>query len=199
MEGREPKDRLPLDQYMCHVYLLKEKAKAEKKAAREKELKEKKDKTYKMEVLKEVFGDSYKIEEVKKDEKLPAEAGIVLKKRPDYTQPKDKWRLGNQLKELAKEFPHDRVLQRMIEEEFKNNQLFQYPEEYDIYNKNLETSLKKNFAKEQNAWQDEGGKKFLWKIPNFQHEQTVIENFKKKDIHDKKGWEMMLKKQAEAE
>jgi hypothetical protein len=39
----------------------------------------------------------------------------------------------------------------------------------------------------------------LWKIPNFEHEQTVIENFKKRDIHDKKGWEVMLRKQGEAQ
>lgn len=47
-------------------------------------------------------------------------------------EPKDKWKLGNQLKELQKMFPHDKVLQRMIQEEFKNNQMFQYPEEYDL-------------------------------------------------------------------
>jgi hypothetical protein len=51
----------------------------------------------------------------------------------DVTAPKDKWKVGNELKALQKEFPHDRVLERMITEEFKTNQLFKYPEEYDLY------------------------------------------------------------------
>jgi len=113
--------------------------------------------------------------------------------------PKDKWKLGNQLKELQKDFPHDRCLQRMVEEEFKTNQLFFYPEEYDIYDKALEGSLKKNFTKEPNLWVDENGKKLPWKIPNFSNEQTVIENFKKNDLHEKKGYEMVMRQEAAKE
>jgi hypothetical protein len=37
------------------------------------------------------------------------------------------------------------VLERMIENEFNDNQLFKYPEEYDIYNEQREMGLKKNF------------------------------------------------------
>ncbi len=44
-----------------------------------------------------------------------------LKNRPDPAQPKDKWKLGRELKNLQKQFPHDRVIERMIEEEFKTN------------------------------------------------------------------------------
>lgn len=66
-----------------------------------------------------MFGKSYNKDVVKEGE--DPEKGIVLNKRPDYTVPKDKWKLGNQLKELRKLFPHDRVLQRMVEEEFKSN------------------------------------------------------------------------------
>jgi hypothetical protein len=39
--------------------------------------------------MKQVFGD-----------KWTADKGLELKNRPDYTQPKDKWKLGKQLKEL---------------------------------------------------------------------------------------------------
>ena len=77
--------------------------------------KEKKDNAYKQEVLAAVFGDSYK------PNSEDPEKGITLKNRPDYTQPKDKWKVGRQLKELQKLFPHDRVLQRMVHEEFKKN------------------------------------------------------------------------------
>lgn len=42
-------------------------------------------------------------------------------------------------------FPHDKVLQRMIQEEFKNNQIFMYPEEYDLRHAQTQKALKKNF------------------------------------------------------
>lgn len=64
----------------------------------------KKEEKYQTYVMKQVFGDKY-------DEK----EGLKLKNRPDYTVPKDKWKLGKQLKELQKNFPHDRVIQRMVE------------------------------------------------------------------------------------
>ena len=35
--------------------------------------------------------------------------------------------------ELRKKFPHDPVLERMIKEEFKENRIFKYPEEYDLF------------------------------------------------------------------
>lgn len=35
--------------------------------------------------------------------------------------------------ELKKQFPHDRILERMIEQEFKDNRPFKHPEEYDVY------------------------------------------------------------------
>lgn len=34
----------------------------------------------------------------------------------------------------------------MVQEEFKTNQPFLYPEEYDVHNQALEKSLKKNFT-----------------------------------------------------
>jgi hypothetical protein len=53
-------------------------------------------------------------------------------------KPKDKWKVGRELKALAKEFPHDRVIQRMVQEEFKTNQPFMYPEEYDVFDQGEE-------------------------------------------------------------
>jgi hypothetical protein len=60
----------------------------------------------------------------------------------ELAKPKDKWKKGRVLKELYKEFPHDRVLERMIKEEFGTNQLFKYPEEYDVYNNEKDEKLK---------------------------------------------------------
>lgn len=82
--------------------------------------------------------DKYKTKdkETKKDEWKSEES-----KNAYYThlaKPKDKWRVGRQLKQLAKEFPHDRVIQRMVQEEFKTNQPFMYPEEYDVFDQGQE-------------------------------------------------------------
>jgi len=70
------------------------------------------------------------------------------KRKPDMARferlakPKDKWKLGKQLLKLYKDFPHDRVLERMIKEEFASNQAFRYPAEYDTFRKNADLKLK---------------------------------------------------------
>lgn len=38
-----------------------------------------------------------------------------------------------------------------------------------------------------------------WKIPDFEGEKDAIENFKKRDLDDKKGWEYIIKKKKAAE
>lgn len=43
---------------------------------------------------------------------------------------------------MQKEFPHDAVLRRMIKEEFKENRLFKFPEEYDVYDDEEELARK---------------------------------------------------------
>ena len=52
----------------------------------------------------------------------------------ELAKPKDKWKRGKILLEMKKKFPHDIVLERMIKEEFKENKVFKYPEEYDLFN-----------------------------------------------------------------
>jgi hypothetical protein len=42
-------------------------------------------------------------------------------------KPKDKLKVGKELMVLKRMFPHDRVLERMVQEEFGNNQPFRYP------------------------------------------------------------------------
>ena len=41
-----------------------------------------------------------------------------IKTKEEYykhlAKPKDKWKVGRELKQLAKQFPHDRVIQRMV-------------------------------------------------------------------------------------
>lgn len=65
----------------------------------------------------------------------------------DLAKPKDKWKRLNKLLELFKKFPHDIVLQRMVKEEMKDNRMFKYPEEYDLYDNDLERAFKIREAK----------------------------------------------------
>ena len=51
----------------------------------------------------------------------------------ELAKPKDRWKRGRILMQLKKKFPHDMVLEKMIKEEFKENRVFKYPEEYDLY------------------------------------------------------------------
>jgi hypothetical protein len=43
---------------------------------------------------------------------------------------------------LQEDFPHDRVIQRMIESEFRDNKMFKYPEEYDVFDPTEEKDIK---------------------------------------------------------
>ena len=70
----------------------------------------------------------------------------------------------------------------MIEEEFKSNQTFKYPEEYDIYDGALEGSLKKNFG----ADKTEPGGALPWKVPDFSKETEIIQDFKNKDTYKRR-------------
>ena len=45
-------------------------------------------------------------------------------------------------------FKHDRVLQRMIKEEFKSTQAFMYPDEYNVYDQTKEACMKKFNSKQ---------------------------------------------------
>lgn len=86
---------------------------------------------HKNKLLKSVFGD----EKIKKLEKDKFNLDELAK-------PKDKWKRGKKLLELKKKFPHDMVLQKMIQEEFKENRVFKYPEEYDLYDDEEEYACK---------------------------------------------------------
>ena len=87
-EGRTTKEAMPLDEYMCHIYILKQ-MRLKEQAQKAKEEKEaKKQKAYKKEVLSKVFGDTYNPKIVKEED--DPEKGITLKQRPDKTETKVK-------------------------------------------------------------------------------------------------------------
>lgn len=60
-------------------------------------------------------------------ENLASQLNTEPKRKPDtarierLAKPKDKWKVGKQLLKLYKDYPHDRVLERMIKQEFATN------------------------------------------------------------------------------
>ena len=56
-----------------------------------------------------------------------------MKRLSELAKPKDKWKRLRILMDLKKKFRHDITLEKMIKEELKDNRVFKYPEEYDLY------------------------------------------------------------------
>ena len=79
-------------------------------------------------LLESVFG---------KDKKLKLESYLNSKKTMnrlnELAKPKDKWKRLRILMDLKKKFRHDITLEKMIKEELKDNRVFKFPEEYDLY------------------------------------------------------------------
>lgn len=100
--------------------------------------------------------------------------------RPDYTKPKNKWKVASTLHELKKDFAHDRVIERMYKAEIADNQPFKAPQEYDLFDKEVEKKLKENFGGKASA-PVHGKKPLLWKEPNFNDDEVKMENFMGKD------------------
>jgi len=73
-------------------------------------------------------------------------------------------------------FPHDRVLERMISDEFSKNQTFRYPAEYDVFNKEEDDKLK-IFSKEKKK----GEEKKVAKTTYGDFGSTKLEEFKLED------------------
>jgi len=56
-----------------------------------------------------------------------------MKRLNELAKPKDKWKRLRILMDLKKKFRHDITLEKMIKEELKDNRVFKFPEEYDLY------------------------------------------------------------------
>ena len=85
----------------------------------------------------------------------------------ELAQPKDKYKTGRVMLELKKQFKYDNVIKKMIKNEFKDNKLFKFPEEYAIRDEEEEkdTFFKHDLNRDINN--------------NFTHEEKI-----KKQIED---------------
>lgn len=94
------------------------------------------DKKHKDKLKKAVFGEE-RLKELESKLSIKAEDRIK-----SLAAPKDKWERGKILMQMKKKFPHDIVLQKLIKEEFKENRVFKYPEEYDRFDDEEEYKCK---------------------------------------------------------
>lgn len=80
----------------------------------------------------------------KEEEEKARLAKTVIKKEikgsglEKLAKPKDNLQKGKTMLFLKKMFPNDRILQKMIINEFRKNKLLKYPEEYDVYDSDEE-------------------------------------------------------------
>ena len=80
----------------------------------------------------------------KEEEEKARLAKAVIKKEikgsgiETLAKPKDNLQKGKTILFLKKMFPNDRILQKMLINEFKKNKLLKYPEEYDVYDSDEE-------------------------------------------------------------
>ena len=106
-------------------------------------------------LMEEVYG---------KDKKKKLEE--YLKKRTamkclnELARPKDKWKRLRILMDLKKRFRHDITLEKMIKEELKDNRVFKFPEEYDLYD-DTEDKLCKHMGNPEMKKEDLGKGKTL--------------------------------------
>jgi hypothetical protein len=113
--------------------LMKKFVAEENKRLKQEELKEKRKEEKKQLTMKKLA------DKIAQDFKDPE---VKAKPLEELAQPKDKWKRGKKLMELKNKFPHDLVLHRMIKDEFKENRVFKYPEEYEIYDDEEEEKRK---------------------------------------------------------
>ena len=84
--------------------------------------------------------------------------------------------------ELKKKFPHDMVLQKMIKEEFKENRVFKYPEEYDLFDDDEDQACKQLIEKQGLEYKDyETGKKLREEFKVKDGQELYYENKNNKE------------------
>jgi hypothetical protein len=105
--------------------------------------------------LESVFG-----KEKKKDLDEYLSSKKTMKRLKELAKPKDKWKRLRILMDLKKKFRHDITLEKMIKEELKDNRVFKFPEEYDLYD-DTEDKLCKHMAEKEMKKEDLGKGKAL--------------------------------------
>jgi len=102
----------------------------------------------------------------------------------ELSNPKDRWKKGKQLLELQKKFPHDLTIQKLIKEEFKENRKFQYPEEYDVVDRDEDMARRLQLERKMKV-KDEGQRQVL--LDKFKHQDNEVEFYQDQEKQTKKA------------
>ena len=134
-------------------------------------------------------------EEKSKEHKAKLERELLLKKvltkeitktdLDELAKPKDKLYTGKQIMNLAKLFPKDRILKKILIQEFHEKKIAKNPEEYDVYNSEEEAEIKgRDQPKEPYKSAQAEGRKFLTlkdiEKPLLEREKEITEPFNEK-------------------
>lgn len=60
----------------------------------------------------------------------------------ELAKPKDRLKVGKAIMNMTKMFPNDKILKKLLIQEFHEKKLAKYPEEYDIYDSEEEAEIK---------------------------------------------------------
>ena len=116
-----------------------------------------------------------------------------MKRLKELAKPKDKWKRLRILMDLKKKFRHDITLEKMIKEELKDNRVFKYPEEYDLYDDQEDKLCKHMGERVKGKDKEKEDKEY------FGRARTMREKFKALDDKDLYYLKKEVEKQREQE
>ena len=113
--------------------------------------------------------------------------------------PKDKYKAGRTMLELKDKFKYDNIIKKMIKNEFKDNKLFKYPEEYAVRdedeqedilfkhdldknksNKNKDEKIKEQIEEAYDKYVDDKREKDIKKAKRLNEKKQLFDFIKKK-------------------
>ena len=108
----------------------------------------------------------------------------------ELAQPKDKYKTGRVMLELKEKFKYDNIIKKMIKNEFKDNKLFKFPEEYAVRDEEEEKDiffkhdLNKEIKKKNN--EEKIKKQIEDAYEDYNYEQNKRRPIKEKKFKEKK-------------
>ena len=126
----------------------------------------------------------------------------------ELAKPKDCLKVGKAIMNMAKMFPDDKILKKLLIQEFHEKKLAKYPEEYDLYDSDEEIEIKgRDMLKEPYKTIHEEKRKFLTLSdltqPQRKREKEITEPFQSQleqfvyDIYSKQEREKEQAKEIE--
>ena len=139
-----------------------------------------------------------RIERLEKHRELLEKEEEREKRIEELAIPKDRYVTGRAMLRLKDKFKYDNIIQKMIKNEFKDNKLFKYPDEYAIRDEDEQKLvLLKHQSSQKNKEAEEKIKEQIGKVYDDDiYEQDKRRPIKEKRIQEKKALFYFIKKKV---